>query len=63
MGGGGWGGAQRFGVEGVAGLEAMEEMVLVTKDSKKLEEGDVRVLGDVLRRPLVAARLVTLNLG
>ncbi len=54
-----WWGVQRFRVESVAGLEAMGKMELTTKD---LDAADLRVLGAVLRRPLVAARLVTRKL-
>ena len=56
--------AQRFGVAGgVAELEAMAEMELVRRDTNKLGAEDVRVLRALLRRPLVAARLVYLSLG
>jgi hypothetical protein len=56
--------AQRFGVAGgVAELEAMPEMQLGTEDYNKLGAEEVRVLRALLRRPLVAARLVWLKLG
>ncbi len=56
--------AQRFGVAGgVAELEAKAKMKLSTRDSKKLGAEEVRVLRALLRRPLVAARLIYLNLG
>jgi hypothetical protein len=56
--------AQRFGVAGgVAELEAMAEMRLHRNDPNKLGAEDVRVLLALLRRPLVAARLVFLGLG
>ncbi len=55
--------AQRFGVAGgVAELEARAEMRLQTTDSKELGAEEVRVLRALLRRPLVAARLVCLSL-
>ena len=41
----------------------MARMQLVTRDSSKLGVEDVRVLRALLRRPLVAARLVYLSLG
>ncbi len=56
--------AQWFGVAGgVAELEAMAEMKLVTADYKDLRAEEVRVLRALLHRPLVAARLVGLHLG
>ncbi len=47
----------------MAELEAKAEMRLVTKDSNKLGAEEVRVLRALLRRPLVAARLVYLSIG
>ncbi len=41
----------------------MARMQLETKDWNKLGAEEVRVLLALLRRPLVAARLVLLNLG
>ncbi len=56
--------AQRFGVAGgVAELEAMAKMALCRRATDKLGAEDVRVLPALLHRPLVAARLVDLNLG
>ncbi len=66
---GGGGGAPKLkvgdGAGGLAALEAMaagKRMELVAKDGKLDGEG-VRVLRAVLRRPRVAGRLVTLELG
>jgi hypothetical protein len=56
--------AQRFGVAGgVAELVARAEMTLATEDSNELDLEAVRVLGALLQRPIVADRLVYLNLG
>ena len=57
--------AQWFGVTGgVAELEAMAEMKLWTETNiENPGEEKLRALRALLRRPLVAGRLVYLNLG